>query len=272
MSRPVARVRAVRPWEWALPPAPVHREVLYALPEVPTDKPPLLFVHGMGHGAWYYAEHWLEHAASRGFPTHAVSLRAHGGSGGAARLRRTLVRDYVHDVVQEAVRLPHRPVLVGHSLGALVVARALSRYPARAAVLLAPTGPASVLALIRRNPTGFLGAVAGRPLWLTAGELYSPALDPAAAAAYVDRQTPEAPLVQYQMILSRAPELPRGDPPVLVVGSRADVAVAARDVERVAARYGTEPVWLDGVGHNLVLEPGWKGPLDAILDWVDRLP
>jgi pimeloyl-ACP methyl ester carboxylesterase len=89
-------------------------------------------------GAAGYAEVWLPAAAERGFPAHAVSLRGHGASGGAELRARTLLRDYVHDVLQAAVTLPVRPVLVGHGLGALVVARALTRYPARAAVLLAP--------------------------------------------------------------------------------------------------------------------------------------
>ncbi len=38
--------------------------------------PPLLFVPGLGHGAWAFAEHWLGHAASRGFPAYAVTPRA----------------------------------------------------------------------------------------------------------------------------------------------------------------------------------------------------
>jgi pimeloyl-ACP methyl ester carboxylesterase len=52
-----------------------------------------------------------------------------------------VLRDYVYDVVQVAVALPVRPVLIGHGLGALVVARVLARYPARAAVLLTPAIP-----------------------------------------------------------------------------------------------------------------------------------
>ena len=65
--------------EWALPPVPVRREVLAATPPEVTDAPPVLFVPGFGHGAWAFAEHWLEHAAARGFPAYAMSLRGHGG-------------------------------------------------------------------------------------------------------------------------------------------------------------------------------------------------
>src|SRR5690606_40558898 len=53
----------------------VRREVLTARPAVTTDRPPLVLVPGFGGGAWVYAEHWLDHAAERGFAAHAVSLR-----------------------------------------------------------------------------------------------------------------------------------------------------------------------------------------------------
>ncbi|MGZ4620210.1 MAG: alpha/beta hydrolase [Frankiaceae bacterium] len=68
----------------------------------------------------------------------AVSLRGHGGSGGGERLSRAGIRDYMHDVVQTIVRLPAQPVLVGHSIGGLVVQRVLERYPVRAGVLISP--------------------------------------------------------------------------------------------------------------------------------------
>ena len=54
-------------------------------------RPPLLMVHGIAHAAWCYDENWVPAAAAQGWPAYAVSLRGHGGSGGAgicARPRR----------------------------------------------------------------------------------------------------------------------------------------------------------------------------------------
>jgi pimeloyl-ACP methyl ester carboxylesterase len=61
--------------EWADPPKPVRREVLDAQPPGGGSAPPVLLVPGYGHGAWAFAEHWLEHIAERGFPAYAMSLR-----------------------------------------------------------------------------------------------------------------------------------------------------------------------------------------------------
>src|SRR5205085_6494592 len=90
-----------------------------------TGRPPLLFVHGLGHGAWCW-EHWLDAAADAGYPAYAVSLRGHGGSSGGLRTAR--LSGYVDDVVATAESLPRPPVLVGHSMGGLVVMQALARY------------------------------------------------------------------------------------------------------------------------------------------------
>ena len=94
--------------EWTSPIMPVQREVLTSQPvEEPTGgRPPLLFVPGYAHGAWAFAEKWLEHAAGRGYPAYAMSLRGHGDSGSAPR---TTLRAYAHDVVQVAARLPRQP-------------------------------------------------------------------------------------------------------------------------------------------------------------------
>ncbi len=67
---------------------------------------------------------------TRGFPAYAMSLRGHGAQ--RRRRPRPTLRAYAHDVVQVAAGLPRQAVLVGHGAGALVVAHALARYPARA--------------------------------------------------------------------------------------------------------------------------------------------
>ena len=103
-----------------------------------SDAPPLLFVHGAGHGAWCWAEHFLDFFAEHGFDSYALSLRGHGESGGRERLRWTSIADYVSDVEQVAAGLPREPVLVGHSLGGRVVQKYLEAHEAPAAVLLAP--------------------------------------------------------------------------------------------------------------------------------------
>lgn len=265
--------RVMRPLAWALPPTAVHREVLHvAAPSGGDDRPPLLFVHGMNHGAWCFAEHWMPAAAERGWSSWAVSLRAHGGSGGHDDLRRWKFRDYEHDVMQTIIELPSPPVIIGHSMGAQVVRRVLQRYVPAAAVLLCPPGGASGVGVMgrfaTRRPVEYLRAAVGRPAVLNSEDLFGPEMDPAAARRYEDRMTPEPPLAVYELMLRPQPRASRS--PVLVLGGSEDTLVSVPDLVRTARLYGTRAHVFGGMGHDLMLEPRWRQPLDFLLDWVEK--
>lgn len=138
----------------AVPVSAVEREVSSASPDEPSDLAPILCVAGDQRGASAFTQHWLGHIARRGRPAHALSVRGQGNTpkadGGLA--------GKVHDLVQTAARLPRQAILIGHGHGAVVVAHALTRYPAAAAVLVAPRGLASAP-----------GAAVGAPRILVAG-------------------------------------------------------------------------------------------------------
>jgi pimeloyl-ACP methyl ester carboxylesterase len=247
--------------DWTSPVPPVKREVLRAMPAADEDLPPVLFVPGLGHGAWAFAEHWLAHTASRGFPAHAVSPRERGD-----------FRAYAHDAVQVAASLPRQAVLVGHGAGALIVARALARYPARAAVLVAPVldGWATLGAALRTNLVGTLPAVFGGSLRLSRRQLFSTDLPAAEADAYRERLRPAGAKAQRELITHGPVPSPVGAPPVLVVGSPDDRVVPRASLDRTATRYGGAPLLFPGMGHDLMLDAGWAEPIDAILDWLTK--
>jgi alpha-beta hydrolase superfamily lysophospholipase len=171
-----------------------------------------------------------------------------------------------------AASLPHRTVLVGHGAGALVVTRALARYPARAAVLVAPVlgGLGTLASALIHNPLGTLPALVGGPLRLRRGQLFSRELPAATAREYAGRLGRAAPLAQWQLFAHRSGEPPVGDPPVLVVGSQDDRVVSQSALERAARRYGGAPLLFPGMGHDLMLDARWREPIDAILDWLDK--
>ena len=259
--------------EWSFPITPVSREVLTSQPVDQGEvKPPLLFVPGYAHGAWAFAEKWLEHAAGRGYPAYAMSLRGHGESGSAPR---TNLRAYVHDIVQVAARLPRQAVLVGHGVGGLAVANALARYPARAGVLVAPvTGGARTLAAaFTHNPTGTVPGIFGASLRLGRRQLFGRELSVSQSRAYTNRLgDPDARRVVWSLVRSHRLPFPVGDAPILVTGSPDDRVVPRRSLEKVARHYGGAPLLFPGMGHDLMLDARWQEPIDAILDWLDKLP
>jgi pimeloyl-ACP methyl ester carboxylesterase len=247
--------------DWTSPVPPVKREVATVVPADAEDQPPVLFVPGLGHGAWAFETHWLAHTASRGFAAHALTPREHGD-----------LRAYTHDVVQVAASLPRQAVLVGHGAGALVVAQALGRYPARAAVLVSPVldGWTTLRAALAANPFGTIPAVFGGRLRLSRRQLFSSALPAAEADQFRKRLTPSGARPQFQLVTHRAVAKPVGKPPTLVVGSPDDRVVPRSSLDRTAARYGSAPLLFPGMGHDLMLDAGWAEPIDAILDWLTK--
>ena len=247
--------------DWTSPVPPVRREVVSSVDMADDGLPPVVFVPGLGHGPWAFAEHWLPRTASRGFAAHAVGLRDHGD-----------LRAYAHDVVQVAASLPRQAVLVGHGAGALIVARALGRYPARAAVLAAPVldGWAALGAALRTNPFGTLPAMVGGRLRLSRRQLFSPALPAETATGYLRRLGRQGADALGEVLRHPEPRKPVGSPPVLVVGSPDDRVVPRTSLDRTAGRYGTAPLLFPGMGHDLMLDANWVEPIDAILDWLGK--
>lgn len=245
------------------------RELLRAHPQQPNGRPPLLFLHGLAHGAWCWAESWLQRAASRGWESRAISLKAHGGSPGRDQWRTVRLGDYVDDVLTETPALGTSPVLVAHSLGCVVAAQAAARHPYAAVVLLVPVGVTQgvdLLARTLRRAPGHVARIAvGRPLRLSHADLYQ-GLDEQAAQPYLQRLDPEPPLVQLQIVLRRPPGAPLGNPPVLVYGAVQDELVPAGGIERTARYYGVRPRWLPDVGHAVMLDAASAAVLDRVLD------
>src|SRR5512144_1539281 len=125
---------------------------LFAKHPVENQHPtPLLFVHGMMHGAWCWDVHFLDYFAQHGYAAHAVNLRGHGNSEGREALRWTRIADFVEDLAQAARQLPSPPVLIGHSMGGFIIQKYLEAYTAPAAVLLSSPSPAGLLPTALRN-------------------------------------------------------------------------------------------------------------------------
>src|SRR5512146_2431731 len=92
----------------------------------------ILLVHGAWHGPWCWDD-FAARLSGRGHDVRTVQLRSHDQRPGRIWHR---VRSYLDDLACAATEFPTPPVVVGHSLGGLVVQKYLERSPAPAAVLI----------------------------------------------------------------------------------------------------------------------------------------
>lgn len=240
---------------------------------------PLLFVHGAWHAAWCWDEHFLDFFAERGYRALAVSLRGHGKSPTAKPLRSCSIADYVADVDAVAGGLATSPVVVGHSLGGFIVQKYLEQRDAPAGVLLSSMPPrgnlGSGLRWLRRHPWHFAKmAVTGRSLAyvntleLARERFFAAGLTDAEVLCYAARLQEESTRIGADCLVLNLVRPKRVSAPLLVLGAREDGAHTRSEVHATARAYGTEAEFFPGMGHNMMLEPGWAEVAERIDEWL----
>ncbi len=186
---------------------------------------------------------------------------------------------FVEDVAQVAAGLPRPPVVIGHSLGGLVVQKHLETQPAAAGILLASTPPAGglgpMLHLVRRHPRLWLRAV----LTLSPDQAFKkPSL---AREAFFSANCPdeivnaccrqiqeESGLALLGMLAFGLHRPKRVTVPVLVLGAADDAAISPAEVEATAHAYATRAVMVPDMGHHMMLDCGWPAVAGQMLAWL----
>ena len=257
-------------------------ELLTREPQGPAGEVPLLFVHGAYVDAWWWAEYFLPWFARHGYEAHAVSLRGHGASPARATLHLASLDDYVSDVVLAAERIGRPAVLIGHSMGAIVVQRAARRCNPRAMVLMAPVPPhglgGSLLSLAMRDPPLYFalnalqfGAADVSALRRVRDYLFSASLTEAKVSRYLKRTQQES---QRALLDLAWPQhfwiAPSVGLPTLVIGAAKDAFFTTSMIEEAARFHGVTPRIFPHMAHMMMLEPGWQDVATHIHAWLEE--
>lgn len=103
------------------------------------------------HGSWSRGQQWAPAQAAfaeRGFTVHTPTLRHHELPlhEGAAKIASLSIRDYLDDLVALVASLDSPPLLVGHSLGGLLVQLVAARTPHAGLIAACPSsvGPSGL--------------------------------------------------------------------------------------------------------------------------------
>ncbi|HMO28607.1 alpha/beta hydrolase [Enterovirga sp.] len=239
---------------------------LTALAAGPEEGPPVLFLHGVGGGARLWSRQ-LRDLGARGYRAIALNLPGHGGSAPVEPASVGLYGDILAGFISMTALAP--PVLVGHSLGGMVVQSYLADgLGLSRGVVLAHTSPS-----FGGRDAAWAGAfVETRLQPLDRGETMAqvaewsvPAMmgrdPPPEGVALARRLMAETPPATYRDSLlsmigfDRRSALARIGVPALLVAGVLDEMAPAATMEKMAQKIaGSEFLCLEGVGHFAMLE------------------
>lgn len=255
-------------------------EVISREPEDTAKETPILLVHGAWHGAWCWEEYFMPYFAEHGYHVHALSLRGHAGSTGGD-VRWVSLSDYVDDVRGVATSFEQFPILIGHSMGGMVLQKYLQSASVYvpAAVMLAPAPFNGVLPmtarLLMRMPGAMLETVPSvsvDPLVSTPERVrqmfFSKALPDDELTRYTDQLQSESLRAILDMSFFDLPTPYHPDCPLLVLGAVYDALFPTREIQQTARVYGTEAEFFN-VAHDMMLDVGWEAVAARIVTWLD---
>jgi len=245
-------------------------------PAAATHRPPVLLIHGMFGGAWYW-EGYQTLLASRGYASHAINLRGHHGSRPVRDVGMVPIKDYVTDAMEVARSLKN-PIVIGHSMGGLIAQKVAEAGACRACVLLAAAPPRWIPVvswlLVTKQLKYAKAMVTSRafmPDRSDADALMFNRTPMADRAVYFQKLVPESGRAGVEMSFGIVGVNERRvTAPTYVVTGSDDKFVVPRVARAIAAKYRAPLKVYDGYAHHIMNEPGWERPANDIIDWMDQ--
>lgn len=245
-------------------------------PSAPSHKPPVLLIHGMTGGAWYW-EPYQGFLAAHGYTSHAINLRGHHGSRPVADIGRVSIADFVADAL-EAARALRNPIVIGHSMGGLIGQKVAEAGACRACVLMGSAPPRWIpvvsLKLFVRQLKHLPSLLRLRPVVADRSDAdvlmfnRTPVAD---RAAFMAQLVPDSGRAGLEISLGAiGVSESRVTAPMLVVCGRDDQFVVPRVARAIAAKYRAPLKVYDSFAHHIMSEPGWEKPAADIVAWMDQ--
>jgi pimeloyl-ACP methyl ester carboxylesterase len=245
----------------------------------------IVMVHGASEGGWCF-DRFRVPFEERGWTVHAPDLIGHGSDKADAKttLAGVSLADYRRGLMPLLKSFASPPVLLGHSMGALLAQQLAAEGLARALVLVNPAPRAGILPSSDSEKDLAQGFMTIPSFWTT---VIDPDFDLACfysmnkvpkdeQRALFDKFGPESGLAYYQMFFwmidksnEAAVDTDSVTCPVLVVAGIDDNLVSLATARATATGYRQAAFWEEpGHGHMLPVEPGAGRIAGRIADWV----
>ena len=247
----------------------------------------IVMLHGANCGGWCF-DRLRDVFADRGLTCHAPDLIGHGAAKADAQelLDGIGIADYRAQMTAFVKALPGRPILLGHSMGAVIAQQLASEDLAEALILVSPAPRAGI-----EPPTGPEKQL-GQDL-MSIGPFWTRVIDPNfdLACHYTfnrlpneerrrifDLFGPESGRALFELFIwmfdqtgATAVDTSAIRCPVLCLSGTDDRIVSIETARATANAYPGAAFWeIEGHAHMLLLEPGAATIAGRIADWIEN--
>ena len=249
-------------------------------PDGPPVGPPLVLVHGFGGGVWGWAN-FQTHFARRGHCSYAIELPGHGQTE-LESMRYCSVETYAL-YIAPVLKDIGPCVVVGHSMGGLIVQKLAETQSQLGYVLMASAPPwhmfrrayAPFWKLLLRHPwRHVLRPLTGNSMQLDdvlQDELVNHRIPADQRPVIGGLDVPDSGRASVQMVAGLVSvDETRVASPCLVIAGEDDRLIPFSEQRRLAEKYGC-PLQAYDRGHMLIIEDGWEDVADGLLAWVASL-
>ena len=249
-------------------------------------RPIVVMIHGAFAGGWCF-DVFRETFAAQGWACHAPDLIGHGDRRDAKDgLRGVGLADYRAELAAFIRALPAPPLLLGHSMGAVLAQQLAAEGLARGLVLVSPAPRAGILPTSKAEKAAAQGLMSLGAFWqdaihpnfeiATHDSLNK--IPPAQQRALFDRFGPESGRALFELFFwmldptaASAVDVAAVRCPVLCLGGSDDRVFSTATLQATAAPYvGATIRELSGHGHMLPLEDGAGRVAAQIVQWAAR--
>lgn len=239
----------------------------------------IVFVHGAWHGKWCWDKYFREKFTVEGYEVITFDLPGHDKSGRINGINKLTLGDYVKALEKITSALSEPPIIVGHSMGGLIVQKYLEKHSCEKAVLMAsipPYGCIQATLKFARKSYFYSNLLALNLYGLVDSEkkskeaFFSDTLPNDELKEYTENLCSESFLAFLNMLLPQVRVNNNSDIPILVIGAREDAIFSENDNKITANKFNADLIMFDDIAHDMMLDVGHERVSDTIIDWLEN--
>lgn len=244
-----------------------------------STKDTILFVHGAWHGKWCWDKHFRKAFESKGYNVITFDLPGHDQREKVRGINKYTISDYVDALKAQVDQLETPPIIVGHSMGGLVLQKYLEKHKCKKAILMASVPPFGVIKVTLKfaKKWYFYPSLLGLNLYGLVDSLkkskeafFSNDIADNELKEYTNQLCSESFLAFLNMLIPRVRVNHSAHIPMLVLGAANDTIFSIRDNEITAKKHNAELIILDDIAHDMMLDVYHKKASDAIMKWLGK--